>query len=80
MNSVNTTVEKVDIDIDELFSGAASANSVTTTEDVPKNVFSRPEPLDFSFTEKEPTEKEPAETAETVEISEIIEKIDIFVI
>jgi len=76
MNSVNTTVEKVDIDIDELFSGAASANSVTTTEDVPKNVFSRPEPLDFSFTEKEPTEKEPAETAETVEISEIIEKID----
>jgi len=74
MNSVNTTVEKVDIDIDELFSGAVSANSVTTTEDVPKNLFSRPEATDFSFTEKEPAET--TETVETTEISEIIEKID----
>lgn len=74
MNSVNTTVEKVDIDIDELFSGAVSANSVTTTEDVPKNLFSRPEAPDFSFTEKEPAET--TETVETTEISEIIEKID----
>lgn len=56
--SVETKVEKVDINLDELFEGAASASSVTIPSDDKKkaepktvNIFSKEKPVDFSFTE-----------------------------
>lgn len=56
--SVETKVEKVDINLDELFEGAASASSVTIPSDEKKktepktvNIFSKEKPVDFSFTE-----------------------------
>lgn len=52
-NMEETTVEKVDIDIDEVF--GASADNITLAEEEPKkpSMFQRPSPeADFSFTEK----------------------------
>ena len=57
--SVETKVEKVDINLDELFEGAASASSVTIPSEGDKkksepktvNIFSKGKPVDFSFTE-----------------------------
>jgi len=57
--SVETKVEKVDINLDELFEGAASASSVTIPSESDKkksepktvNIFSKEKPVDFSFTE-----------------------------
>ena len=56
--SVETKVEKVEINLDELFEGAASASSVTIPSDDKKkvepktvNIFSKEKPVDFSFTE-----------------------------
>ena len=51
-NMEETTVEKVDIDIDEVF--GASADNITLAEEEPKkpNMFSRPgTEADFSFTQ-----------------------------
>ncbi len=57
--SVETKVEKVDINLDELFEGAASASSVTIPSESDKkksepktvNIFSKEKPVDFSFTD-----------------------------
>lgn len=57
--SVETKVEKVDINLDELFEGAASASSVTIPSESEKkksepktvNIFSKEKPVDFSFTD-----------------------------
>ena len=52
-NMEETTVEKVDIDIDEVF--GAGADNITLAEEEPKkpSMFDRPNPeADFSFTEK----------------------------
>lgn len=51
---METTTEKVDINIDELFSAAPSSNDIT----LPENIFSKQKPVDFSFTEKEDTKSE----------------------
>jgi hypothetical protein len=51
--NMETTVEKVDIDIDEVF--GAGADNITLAEEKPKkpSMFERPNPeADFSFTEK----------------------------
>jgi hypothetical protein len=56
-NMEETTVEKVDIDIDEVF--GASADNITLAEEEPKkpNMFSRPgSEADFSFEESEADE------------------------
>jgi len=68
-----TTVEKVDIDIDEVF--GASADNVTLAEEEPKkpNMFERPNPeADFSFTEK--VEKEDWMDEEDVVTPEVVTK------
>jgi hypothetical protein len=65
-NMEETTVEKVDIDIDEVF--GASADNITLAEEEPKkpNMFSRPgSEADFSFTKaKEESEAEESEADE----------------
>jgi len=68
-----TTVEKVDIDIDEVF--GASADNITLAEEEPKkpNMFQRPNPeADFSFTEK--VEKEDWMDEEDVVTPEVVTK------
>lgn len=57
---METTTEKVDINIDELFSAAPSSNDIT----LPENIFSKQKPVDFSFTEKEDTKSEESERSE----------------
>jgi len=72
-NMEETTVEKVDIDIDEVF--GASADNVTLAEEEPKkpNMFERPNPeADFSFTEK--VEKEDWMDEEDVVTPEVVTK------
>ena len=72
-NMEETTVEKVDIDIDEVF--GASADNVTLAEEEPKkpNMFERPNPeADFSFTEK--VEKEDWMDEEDVVPPEVVTK------
>lgn len=69
-NMEETTVEKVDIDIDEVF--GVSADNVTLAEEEPKkpNMFSRPgTEADFSFTQDE-EETEVAEEGAEVEANE----------
>ena len=58
----DTTVEQVDINIDELFAAAPDAAALVTPETKPKNIFSKSEGVDMTFTEKkeEPKAEEPA--------------------
>jgi hypothetical protein len=66
-NSVETNVETLDINIDEIFDGAPSAEGITLPE-TKNNIFQKPEKTaDFSFTE--PT-KETEVTEETEEVKE----------
>jgi len=70
--SVETKVEKVDINLDELFEGAASATSVTIPSEGDKkksepkmvNIFSKEKPVDFSFTEPGASDDEEDDTDE----------------
>ena len=57
----DTTVEQVDINIDELFAAAPDADAIVTPEAKPKNIFSKSEGVDMNFTEKkeEPKAEEP---------------------
>ena len=62
----DTTVEKVDINIDELFAAAPDADAIVTPETKPKNIFSKKERADLDFIDKkeekaeEPVAEEPA--------------------
>lgn len=70
--SVETKVEQVDVNLDELFDGAVSASSVTVPaeEETKKvNIFSKEKPVDFSFTESEESEEETEETETKKETS-----------
>ena len=51
---VETKVEKVEVNLDEIFNGAPGAESVTLPEDEVKkpNVFSRKKDVDLSFIDK----------------------------
>ena len=52
--SIETKVEKVDINLDELFDGAVSASSITIPNEEDNkvvNIFSKKDHVDFSFTE-----------------------------
>jgi len=74
-SNVETNVETLDINIDEIFDGAPSAEGITVPEQK-NNIFQQPEPkADFSFTEstKETTE-EVEETTQTTE--ETLEKAE----
>ena len=74
---VETKVEKVEVNLDEIFNGAPGAESITLPEDEPKkpNVFSRKKDVDMSFIDKptaEETKKEEPEATE--ETSEVVEE------
>ena len=65
--TVVTKVEKVDVNLDEIFNGAPSADSITLPEeDIKKpNVFSRKKDVDMSFIDK-PVEEVKEEVEEAV--------------
>lgn len=65
--SQDTTVEQVDINIDELFAAAPDADAIVTPETKPKSIFSKKDSVDMNFTEEkaqpkaeEPVTEEPA--------------------
>ena len=71
-SNVETNVETLDINIDEIFDGAPSAEGITVPEQK-NNIFQQPEQTaDFSFTEptKETTEETTPETEETTQTTE----------
>ena len=75
--NVETKVEKVEVNLDEIFNGAPGADSITLPEDEPKkpNVFSRKKDVDMSFIDKPTTEETKNEEPEaTEETSEVVEE------
>jgi hypothetical protein len=60
--NVQTKMEVLDLDIDQLFGGAASADSITVPESGSEkkavNIFSKSKPVDFSFTEDSDDDKD----------------------
>ncbi len=70
-----TTVEQVDINLDEIFSGAPGAGSIATTEVKTKkpNVFTKPENIDLTFLDDKSLQDE---TAEEV-VEEIVEEANV---
>ena len=74
---VNTKVEALDINIDELFDGAASATSVTVPEDTQKkpNIFSNADKVDFSFADPS-NNVETASEAETPTTDKVVDSTD----
>jgi len=60
--NVQTKVEVLDLDIDQLFGGTASADSITVPESGSEkkavNIFSKSKPVDFSFTEDSDDDKD----------------------
>ena len=66
----STTVEQVDVNIDEIF-GMPGADSVMLPKEEKSTVFSTPKPVDTTFIDK-PAEQEPTETVEaSVETEEV---------
>ena len=77
----NTKVEKVDVNLDDIFNAAPGADSITlpeeTNEDKKPNVFSRKKDLDVSFLDKKVEEvKEPAVTEEVKDLSKDQETLE----
>tara|TARA_R100000353_G_scaffold121378_1_gene86313 strand:- start:333 stop:1622 length:1290 start_codon:yes stop_codon:yes gene_type:complete len=76
--TVETKVEKVEVNLDEIFNGAPGADSITLPEDEPKkpNVFSRKKDVDMSFIDKPAAEetKEEEKPEATEETSEVVEE------
>ncbi len=83
-----TTVESVDVNIDEIFNGAPGADSIVTSDKEVKkpNIFSKPENIDLSFldskeevveekTEEPKTEEPKAEETSTEEVKPV-EKVE----
>ena len=65
-NMETTSVEKVDINLDEIFNGAPGADSITLPEENKKpNVFSNTD-VDVSFLDEAPVDEKEEETEETV--------------
>tara|TARA_R100000988_G_scaffold103648_1_gene83889 strand:+ start:750 stop:2048 length:1299 start_codon:yes stop_codon:yes gene_type:complete len=66
--TIETKVEKVEVNLDEIFNGAPGADSITLPEDESKkpNVFSRKKDIDMSFIDK-PAEEKVEEKTEEVE-------------
>ena len=66
--TIETKVEKVEVNLDEIFNGAPGADSVVLPEDETKkpNVFSRKKDLDMSFIDT-PVEEKTEEVSEEVE-------------
>ncbi len=60
----DTTVEQVDINIDELFAAAPDADAIVTPEVKPKNIFSKKEGIDLDFIDKKEEKVEEPAVAE----------------
>tara|TARA_R110000737_G_scaffold57116_3_gene82208 strand:- start:1010 stop:2302 length:1293 start_codon:yes stop_codon:yes gene_type:complete len=77
---VVTKVEKVDVNLDEIFNGAPSAGSITlpeTEEETKKpNVFSRKKDVDMSFIDNPPEEVSKVSEENNEEEEEVKEKIE----
>ena len=68
-----TTVESVDVNIDEIFNGAPGADSIVTSDKETKkpNIFSKPENVDLSFLDnKEEVKEEPKAETKTEEVKD----------
>ena len=61
-----TTVQEVDVNLDEIFNGAPGADSVVTPETKKPNVFSKAESVDLSFLDKPEAETAVEEVKEEV--------------
>tara|TARA_Y100001938_G_scaffold150295_1_gene240551 strand:+ start:927 stop:2213 length:1287 start_codon:yes stop_codon:yes gene_type:complete len=76
--TVETKVEKVEVNLDEIFNGAPGAESITLPEEESKkpNVFSRKKDVDMSFIDKPAAEetKEEEKPEATEETSEVVEE------
>ena len=76
--TVETKVEKVEENLDEIFNGAPGAESITLPEEESKkpNVFSRKKDVDMSFIDKPAAEetKEEEKPEATEETSEVVEE------
>ena len=65
--TVETKVEQVDVNIDEIFSGAPGGDSITLPEEEKKpNIFSRKEPVDMGFVDEPAKEEKEEEVKEEV--------------
>jgi hypothetical protein len=61
-----TKVEKVEVNLDEIFGGAPGSESITTPDEPAKpNIFSKKKDVDVSFIDKAPEVKEEETKAET---------------
>tara|TARA_R110000824_G_scaffold66344_4_gene172254 strand:+ start:5925 stop:7220 length:1296 start_codon:yes stop_codon:yes gene_type:complete len=65
-NNIETKVEKVDVDLSEIFNGAPGADSVALPEEETKkpNVFSRKKDVDMSFIDTPKIDSKTEETSE----------------
>jgi len=82
---IETKTETVNIDIDEIFNGAPSAEGITLPEEEPQkqNIFKKKESADMSFTEPQEEVQEPDNVQEekvveqpSEETSELLDSID----
>jgi len=83
---IETKTETVNIDIDEIFNGAPSAEGITLPESEPQkqNIFKQRESVDMSFSEpddlskevKEESVEEPVEEQPKEEANELLDNID----
>ena len=73
-----TTVESVDVNIDEIFNGAPGADSIVTSDKETKkpNIFSKPENVDLSFLDnkEEEVKEEPKAEEKTEEKTEAVKE------
>ena len=62
--TIETKVEKVEVNLDEIFNGAPGAESITLPEEETKkpNVFSRKQDVDLSFIDTPAKEETTEET------------------
>ena len=66
--TVETKVEQVDVNIDEIFSGAPGGDSITLPEEDKKpNIFSRKDPVDMGFVDEDTKEEVKEEEEENKE-------------
>ena len=73
--STDSTVETVDIDLNELFNGAPSAEAVTLPEaSQGNNIFKQPDAVDMSFVDDEVEEEPVVEETTQVEETEVVKE------
>jgi hypothetical protein len=82
VKNIETKAETVNIDIDELFNGAPSAEGITLPQEETSkpNIFQKKDDVDMSFTEPEETVQETVEeqqevVAETPEVEQVTEDV-----